>query len=201
MRTIQTTDYASFYSYSLQITYNCNSKKKLLELTHTKYGGESLQSADSCRFHNGSGIDPIKICFRVRTRQRTGRVCTESAGIWSSSCSEFPLTISLPPPSVCSLTVQSHWKQSSGNNCNKQKFLFIWREQLSCWIGFSVWELRGEKKEKTEKTTKRFDNIYWEWNQFTEQFYLLIFAVFVCVCACVFIRVCVRVYVCVHTHS
>lgn len=52
-----------------------------------------------------------------------------------------------PIPSVMSLTVQSHWKQSSGNNWYKQKYLFIWRKQQSLWISFS----NGNKKGKEEK--------------------------------------------------
>lgn len=100
---------------------------------------------------------------------RAATECTLVVGLNSLSSH----VSSLLPAS--SLTVESHSKQSSGNNCHKQKNLFIWSEQQSQWIHATMGsEGKNGKEWNLDIHTK-------EWNQFeqnTSPFSLRLFSFF-----------------------
>lgn len=75
-----------------------------------------------------------------------------------------------------SLSGTSHLKQSSGNNCHKQKKqqknLFIWLEQQSKWIHATM------GSEGNDGSEWNFDIHTKEWNQFERKTYLSILCFF-----------------------
>lgn len=106
---------------------------------------------------------------------RAATECALVVGLNSLS-SHLP---SLLPAS--SLTVKSHWKQSSGNNCHKQnkkkqKNLFIWSEQQSQWIRATMGS--EEKKQERMKPWYSYKRMKSIWTKYISPFSLILFSFF-----------------------